>query len=175
MSCLLRIKVSVAALQLHREEWGGNLSSACPLLPFPPLPITAVGTNRATLFGEILSTIILLPLPKCQLLAEEQSRMVFLAIDAICVLSWGLAVIATITVPLCGEAGSLWLLCRITNAVYLWSVVPCICGREHEVIVVCLASYQTPIKYHCLLSKLAVTKNYWLCLFGIEFLTADTQ
>lgn len=101
------MKVSVAALQLHREERGGSLPSACPLLPFPALPITALGTNRATLFGEILSTIILLPLPKCQLLAEEQSRMLFLAIDAICVLSWGLAVIATITVPLCREAGSL--------------------------------------------------------------------
>lgn len=99
--------MSVAALQLHREERGGSLPSACPLLPFPTLPITALGTDRATLFGEILSTIILLPLPKCQLLAEEQSRMLFLAIDAVCVLSWGLAVIATITVPLCREPGSL--------------------------------------------------------------------
>lgn len=49
--------------------------------------------------------MILLPLLKT-LYAKGQCRAFFLAIDADCVLSRDLAVTATITAPLCCEAGA---------------------------------------------------------------------
>lgn len=74
-----------------------------------PLPSALLHPSRGHWCGILVSlacsTNILLP-PLKSLLAKGQRGVFFLAIDANCVPSWGLAVIAPITVPLCREAAA---------------------------------------------------------------------